>query len=131
MRRHRLLAILVIATLILVVAAAVSRNADPARATSSGVTAISAGGVHTCALTTSGVKCWGRNDYGQLGDGQACGTYICTTAVHVTGLTSGVAAVSLGWYHTCALTTVGGVKCWGANIYGQLGDGTTTTFRTT
>jgi RHS repeat-associated protein len=91
----------------------------------SGVTAISAGHDHTCALTTAGgVKCWGRNTYGQLGDNSATTRL---TPVDVTGLASGVMTIAAGIYHTCALTTAGGVKCWGENGVGQLGDNSTTT----
>ena len=90
----------------------------------SGVAAITAGNLHTCALTTAGgVKCWGRNFQGQLGDGTTTNS---TTPVDVSGLSSGVAAVTAGSTYTCAVTTVGGVKCWGGNSWGRLGDGTTT-----
>lgn len=89
----------------------------------SGVTAITANQDHTCALTASGsVMCWGRNFYGQLGDGSLRAK---STPVMVSGLDSG-AVIAAGHDHTCALNTLGGVKCWGWNAYGQLGDGTKT-----
>jgi alpha-tubulin suppressor-like RCC1 family protein len=93
-----------------------------------GVVAVAAGGDHTCVLTTAGgAQCWGDNSSGQLGDGtttQRCGIFTCNNfPMDVVGLTSGVAAVAAGRYHTCALTTAGGVQCWGENVYGQLGDG--------
>jgi alpha-tubulin suppressor-like RCC1 family protein len=97
----------------------------------SGVTAISAGGFNTCALTSAGgVKCWGYNPYGNLGDGTATGPELCEgygcsrTPVEVSGLSTGVTAVSAGGRHTCALTSVCSAKCWGSAVYGQLGEGT-------
>jgi alpha-tubulin suppressor-like RCC1 family protein len=95
---------------------------------SSGVVAVSAGGDpggpdHTCALTAAGaVECWGINGDGELGDGS---TEASLVPVDVVGLSSGVVAVSTGWDHTCAVTAAGAVECWGWNLYGQLGNGST------
>jgi alpha-tubulin suppressor-like RCC1 family protein len=86
--------------------------------------AVRAGWKHTCALTAGGaVKCWGYNRNGELGNGQTADSSL---PVDVTGLSSGAAAIGMGDDHTCAIMASGGVKCWGYNDYGQLGDGTQT-----
>lgn len=88
------------------------------------IAAITASTAHTCAVTEAGaLACWGWNEYGQLGNGS---TTSAIKPVPVTGLDSGVRAVSGGGAHTCAVTTDGAVRCWGANPAGGLGDGTTT-----
>lgn len=82
---------------------------------------ISAGYYHTCAVEDDGtVKCWGRNDFGLLGDGTNVPRAYPVT---VSGLVD-VKSVSAGYLHTCALIADGTVKCWGSNGSGRLGDGT-------
>jgi alpha-tubulin suppressor-like RCC1 family protein len=92
-----------------------------------GVSAIAVGGQHTCAVAGGGgVKCWGYNGYGQIGD---VSTTASLTPVGVSGVASGVTAIAAGGLHTCALTGLGEVRCWGRNTYGQLGNGTRTNSR--
>jgi alpha-tubulin suppressor-like RCC1 family protein len=77
-----------------------------------------------CVLTSrGGVMCWGANTSGILGDGTDLDSNI---PVMVEGLSSGVTAITSAYGIACAITTTGGLKCWGYNAYGQLGDGTTT-----
>lgn len=89
----------------------------------SGVASFDVGPSTVCAVNTSGgLKCWGYNGNGQLGNGT---TTQSLTPGDVTGLTSGVSAIAVGYYHACALLTTTAVKCWGYNGYGEVGDGTT------
>lgn len=81
-------------------------------------------GTYTCTLLNTGTaKCWGSNGNGQLGDGTTTRRLTPTT---VSGLGSGVSAISAAQSHTCAVLDTGAVKCWGLNSSGQLGNDTTT-----
>ena len=87
--------------------------------------AVSAGAYHTCAILDNGdLKCWGWDDYGQLGDG---GTNTATNAPSSTAIDLGTGrtavAMSTGETHTCAILDNGEAKCWGRDLFGQLGDG--------
>ncbi len=93
-------------------------------------TAITAGYVHTCALLDNdAVKCWGHNDNGQLGlgdtayRGDAAGEMGATLPTVDLGPGHTAKAITAGYNHTCALLDDDTVKCWGYNLWGQLGLG--------
>jgi alpha-tubulin suppressor-like RCC1 family protein len=80
---------------------------------------VSLGGAHTCVLLESGaVRCFGRNDRGQIGDGSTVDRAI---PVEPLGLGAGISGIAVGLEHSCARLAAGGVRCWGRG--GTLGDG--------
>jgi len=84
---------------------------------------VDVGDHHACAISLTGgeLLCWGDNSQGQLGVSDAgVGSFPFALPV----LPAGVAQVSLGESHSCARMTDGRVRCWGANVYGQVGMGT-------
>jgi len=93
-------------------------------------TRIAAGGDHTCAILQSGtLRCWGRNDFGQLGHGNTANIGDNETVFSAGNVDLGarvtVKDLALGDSHTCALLTTGAVRCWGRAGEGQLGYGNT------
>ena len=92
------------------------------------VVGISAGDHHTCAILEGGcVRCWGANQFGQLGLGNTgnVGDNEAPTAAHPVLLGGEAKSVALGYDFSCALMTNGMVRCWGKNDKGQLGLGST------
>jgi alpha-tubulin suppressor-like RCC1 family protein len=96
-------------------------------------TAIAVGALHSCALLDNlTVKCWGRNQYGQLGYGDTdsrgddAGEMGDALLAIDFGTGRTARAIAAGKYFTCALLDNFAVTCWGANTGGQLGLGDTT-----
>ena len=86
--------------------------------------AITAGGLHTCALDTAGKAwCWGQDDAGQVGDGPTDQSAKYAPVAVANQLTFN--AITAGGLHTCALDTAGKAWCWGQDDAGQVGDGPT------
>jgi alpha-tubulin suppressor-like RCC1 family protein len=91
-------------------------------------TRISAGGLHTCGLTTGGaIYCWGENRDLQLGRGPFTGSAPADgtpAQVGVGELPTGVtfASVTAGENHSCGVGSDGAAYCWGSNVFGALGN---------
>jgi alpha-tubulin suppressor-like RCC1 family protein len=78
-----------------------------------------------CGLAKSGiVYCWGQNNFGQLGNGTTTQRNYADSVSG--GLRFSKLSLQNGGHH-CALTSTGAAYCWGDNVFGQVGDGTTTT----
>ena len=128
---------------------AVANSPAPVQGLDPGATAIAGGDSHNCAVTAAGgVACWAyqgvRIDGGltsgvvRIATGNmipdcaltTTGTVACvsssTSSETIPGLGSGVLSIAEGSENACAVTRAGGVKCWGNNGRGELGDGTTT-----
>lgn len=88
--------------------------------------AVASSGYHTCGITTAGVvKCWGANGSSRLGDGT---TTSRSTPTPVSLTTPQLfREVATGGAQSCAISTGGQLYCWGANTWGQLAIGNTTT----
>jgi alpha-tubulin suppressor-like RCC1 family protein len=85
-----------------------------------GFASVTAGSGVTCGLLTDGTAwCWGRNQFGEVGDGTLIfrGTPIAVVGGHR------FTSLSAGGSHACGLTASGAAYCWGTNFYGQLGNG--------
>lgn len=83
-------------------------------------TALAAGAQHTCAAASGLIYCWGSRLYGQVGDGILGGPSATSPVPASQIFPGGVLVAGIG--HTCRLDG-GGMQCWGAGQYGQLGDG--------
>jgi alpha-tubulin suppressor-like RCC1 family protein len=84
----------------------------------SGVTQVSAGYTHTCALIggTGAVWCWGDNSHGELGNNSTTNSNVPVSV----SLAAPAVYISAGAWSTCAVLNTGAVQCWGQNNYGQL-----------
>jgi len=88
------------------------------------VAQIAAGEFHTCSTTPSGtVFCWGDNMSGQVGNVNLGTLHVFPSIV--AGIGSSASQIEAGKDFTCVVDAFGGARCWGENMDGQLGDGTT------
>ena len=94
--------------------------------------AIAAGTTHTCAIDVGGAAyCWGQNVYGNLGTGSRDTTRVSHPVPELVVGGQQFTAIDAGNGHTCGLTTLGKIQCWGSGVWGQLGDGARSIYQTT
>jgi alpha-tubulin suppressor-like RCC1 family protein len=90
--------------------------------------AIDAGEHSTCAVLSSNgaAYCWGKNDYGQVGNGGSSSVYSPALVLTPSGGSGVWQSISIATEHACGIEAVTGkLYCWGSNFYGRIGDGNT------
>ncbi len=107
----------------------VVKDVMPSSGNLSNITAISAGGFHTCALKSdNSMVCWGGNEKGQIGKNSSGEIWVAPPVfvknIESTGQLDLVTILGTGYTHSCALKVNQTLACWGMNYSGQLGDGT-------
>jgi len=122
--------------ILLAVTAGIGSLAVPAGASSSVhaagtlanvVSLADSGNSSVCAVLSSGtVDCWGYNQFGELGNGTTTNSDVPVPVLGVSGVKAVAGDENGGGF--CAVLSTGHLKCWGQNTYGELGNGTTTTF---
>lgn len=84
----------------------------------SGVVAVRGAGEYSCARMTGGsIRCWGRNNFGQLGDGTVSDRWMPSLVTN----SSRIIEVVPGESHACGRVDDGGALCWGRSEYGATG----------
>ena len=94
------------------------------------IIALDVGATHSCAVTNrGGVRCWGKNNKGQLGrddtNNVGDGNTTAINTLEDINLGKTAAFVTLGSDASCAITTEAAVRCWGSGSYGKLGNNST------
>ncbi|HOB70761.1 MAG TPA: hypothetical protein PKM18_03140, partial [bacterium] len=85
---------------------------------------VTAGGLHTCGINKdNNLYCWGKNSFGEVGDGTNENRFISTKIGN-----DKWKSVSAGHSHSCGINIDGRIYCWGDNILAKIGDGTETVY---
>lgn len=117
-----------LATLVAVSGGILGCNEGGSGTQTTGVIAMSLGGDHSCANSVdNGMRCWGKNLDGQLGNGTNTASLIPVEPTPFgsgpsgTGGGATILDFAAGGSHTCVIGSSGKLFCWGSNFYGQLG----------
>jgi alpha-tubulin suppressor-like RCC1 family protein len=85
---------------------------------------LAGGGAHACAVISGGVvECWGRGASGQLGSGALADQPLPSAVLDSRAVPLVASSLALGAAHSCAVSAMGTITCWGDNSRGQLGTG--------